>query len=68
MAMPKLQKRYDDFNDNGINIIGISVGDKSDKPQLLVEKRAYIYDCLLDGDDLAKTLKFRYLPHSFCHK
>ena len=65
MAMPKLQELYNNFNDKGINIIGISVSDKPGKPEKLVAKRGYTYDFLLDGDDLAKTLKLNTYPTIF---
>ncbi len=65
IAMPQLQELYNEYHDDGLNLIGISVNDKPNKPKAYVEQKGYTYQFLESGDDLARILKLDMYPTIF---
>jgi len=65
IAMPELQELFTEYNKHGINIIGISVGDKPNKPEEYVKSKNYTYQFLENGESLAKKLKLNTYPTIF---
>ncbi|MCE7994958.1 MAG: TlpA family protein disulfide reductase [Roseivirga sp.] len=61
-AMPDLQELYDTYQEQGLNVVGISVNDKPGKPEKFIEKKGYGYQFLVQGDGLAGELKIDTFP------
>lgn len=62
LAMPDLQELYDRFHGQGLNVVGISVGDKPGRPEKLIQKKEFSYQFLVQGDALASQLKIDTFP------
>jgi peroxiredoxin len=62
LAMPDLQELYDGFHKQGLNVVGISVGDKPGRPEKLIRKKGFSYEFLVQGDGLASQLKIDTFP------
>jgi len=53
---------YSKYNKQGLNIIGISVQDKPNKPKEFVDSKGFTYQFLENGDELLKKLNIVTLP------
>lgn len=65
VAMPKLQALYNEYAEDGLQVIGISVADKPGKAEKFVKKKGYTYQFLFQGDAYAAGLKLNTFPTVF---
>lgn len=65
LAMPDLQAIHQKYQNKKVQVIGISVHDAPGKAEKFVAKKAYSYEFLVQGDELAKRLKLDTYPTLF---
>jgi len=65
LAMPDLQALHEKYQDQRVQVIGISVHDAPGKAEKFVAKKGYNYEFLVQGDELAKRLKLDTYPTLF---
>lgn len=65
IAMPDLQALHQKYKDRKVQVIGISVHDAPGKAEKFVASNSYTYEFLVQGEELAKTLKLDTYPSIF---
>lgn len=65
LAMPGLQALHQKYQNKKVQVIGISVHDKPGKAERFVSQQTYSYEFLVQGDELAKSLKLDTYPTLF---
>lgn len=60
-VMPRMQKLYEKFKDQGVVVFGVNSWEKKDPIELMKQKR-YSYGLLLKGEEIAEAYKVTTLP------
>jgi thiol-disulfide isomerase/thioredoxin len=60
-VMPRMQKLYEKFKDQGVIVFGVNSWEKEDPVELMKQKR-YSYGLLLRGEEIAEAYKVTSLP------
>jgi len=60
-VMPRMQKLYEKFKDQGVVVFGVNSWEKKDPVELMKQKR-YGYGLLLKGEEIAEAYKVTSLP------
>jgi thiol-disulfide isomerase/thioredoxin len=60
-VMPRMQKLYEKFKDQGVVVFGVNSWEKKDPVEVMKQKR-YSYGLLLKGEEIAEAYKVTSLP------
>lgn len=60
-VMPRMQKLYEKYKDQGVVVFGVNSWEKKDPVELMKQKR-YSYGLLLKGEEIAEAYKVTSLP------
>ena len=62
MAMPHLNEVHNEYKDRGVNVIGMSFGERGADPQAYMDSQGFGYGLLLDTNDVGRGYGVNGIP------